>query len=214
MTRDDPQPATLTSSSSLTLLRPATTSPPTSLDQSVIMVPVQRLSEDLLRVVLQLVINEHPDEVWKWIRLTEVCRTWQTTMLGNGAFWAQIWSSNARIIRRMLVLSLDAPLDINLLFGDIMSPMPEIFDLIAPHMRRVRLLYIPLSQPHILENLFSFGCPMPHLVENLHLYCHDPISPLAYIYRASPSSSTSQAPEYWVPDAVGPTTVDFEYHTL
>jgi hypothetical protein len=51
--------------------------------------------------------------------------------------------SDANIIRRMLVLSLDAPNDINLLFGAIISPMPEIFDLIAPHMRRVRLLHIP-----------------------------------------------------------------------
>jgi hypothetical protein len=135
---------------------------------------VHCLSDDLLRIVLKLVITVRPAEVNEWIRLTEVCRAWHATMLGNGVFWAEIWSGKPSIIQHMLVLSQDAPLDIHLVTRTAhrgrYPPVANIFEVIAPHMGRVRLLHLPVAwDPNAsLEILFGLGRPLPRLLESLN----------------------------------------------
>jgi hypothetical protein len=160
------------------------------------MAPVHLLSEDLLRIVLQLVIDARPAKISTWVPLTEVCRAWHAIMFRNGAFWAQIWSVKTTVIRRMLVLSLDAPLDIyvDISCGGRPSPMAGIIEIIAPHMPRVRLLHLPFvwDEDAILGKLFGFECPLPRLLENLNIGSSSrrtewEVSPLVHIAHSLPN---------------------------
>jgi hypothetical protein len=160
------------------------------------MAPVHLLSEDLLRIVLQLVIDARPADIGTWVPLTEVCRAWHALMFRNGAFWAQIWSVKATVIRRMLVLSLDAPLDIyvDVSCGGRPSPMAGIMENIAPHMPRVRLLHLPFNWDGdpILRKLFGLECPLPRLLENLKIGDSSrrtewEVSPLVHIAHPLPN---------------------------
>jgi hypothetical protein len=164
---------------------------------------VHRLSDELLRIVFQLVIDARPSRINAWIRLTEVCRAWKATMLENGVFWAPVWSLNSNVIRRMLVLSKDAPLAIHLQAPrrETSSPMAEIFGVLGPHMERVRVLHLPSArndfEAPLRASLFGHGRPVPRLLESLDTgTCRrnrdreSAVSRLAYIAIPLPSLSS------------------------
>jgi hypothetical protein len=90
----------------------------------------------------------------------------------------------------MLILSLDAPLDIDFAFWSIMSPTPD--DLIAPNMGRVRFLYIVLDKEdaHLLDIPFSLGHPLSSLLERLH-FSKKQLHRILVGFDAHPASSSA-----------------------
>jgi hypothetical protein len=129
---------------------------------------IDGLHEDLLRLVFREYVAMYSPNVYTWIHITLVCRTWRVILLGMPDLFAVIASRQPiKQVPRLLVLSQTVPLRVDIYFTS-----RELRDLLVPHMSRVHTLRMrihPPAQAAEYSLLFARTSPVPAQLESLDL---------------------------------------------
>jgi hypothetical protein len=124
------------------------------------LVPISLLPPEVLARVFHFLVVEEQNP--GWITATHVCRFWRQVALDDSSLWATITDTptNTDWIPEMLARARNAPLDIDIDFGE--TSNPEVLLMFPPHLphtRELRLYNLSMSHSDSVRAIYSREAP-------------------------------------------------------